>query len=172
MDREFSDELTGLMPVGPQGIRGVDCSGRIIAAVEDNNVELRCDECGAVVGVVQINIMEGLLGLDCAEATCPHCGKVNTFSNFSEISTFVCDQCGNTVELAGGVERVEIDGDTCRWYTFENAEPIAVMCCTCGRHPEVDGDGVRCHCGRKSYVGARDIIAAIAVWNQMPATGK
>jgi hypothetical protein len=34
-------------------------------------------------------------------------------------------------------------------YTFENVEPIAVMCCPCGRHPDVDGDGVRCHCGRR-----------------------
>jgi phage FluMu protein Com len=172
MDQEFSNELTGLMPVVPHGISGVDCSGRIIAAVEDNDVELRCNRCGAVVGVVQINIMEGLLGLDCAEATCPQCGEVNAFSSFSEISTYVCDQCGNTVELGGGVERVEINGDTCRWYTFENAEPIAVICCTCGRHPDVDGDGVRCPCGRRSYVGARDIMAAIAVWNQMPATGE
>ena len=55
MDQEFSDELTGLMPVVPHGISGVDCSGRIIAAVEGNDVELRCNECGAVVGVVQIN---------------------------------------------------------------------------------------------------------------------
>ena len=95
MDHEFSDELSGLMPVVPHGISGVDCSGCIVAVVEDSNVELRWDKCGDVVGVVQVNIMEGLLGLDCAEATCPQCGKVNTFSSFSEISTFVCDQCGN-----------------------------------------------------------------------------
>jgi hypothetical protein len=93
------------------------------------------------------------------------------FSSFSDISTYVYDQYGNAVELAGGVERVEIDGVTCRWYTFENAEPIAVMCCTSGRHPDVDGDGVRCHCGRRSYAGPRDIIA-ITVWNQMPAIGE
>jgi hypothetical protein len=171
MDQGFSNELTGLMPVVPHGISGVDCSGRIIAAVEDNDVELRCNRCGAVVGVVQINIMEGLLGLDCAEAACPHGGKVNTFSSFSEISTYVCDQCGNTVELAGGVECVDVDA-TCRWYTLENGKPIAVMCCTCGRQPDVDDDGVRCSCGRKAYVGAPDIIAAIAAWNQMPATGE
>lgn len=142
MDQEFSDELTGLMPVVPHGISGVDCSGRIIAAVEDNNVELSCNRCGAVVGVVQVGIMEGLLGLDCAEE---------------------CDRCKNVVHA-------EADDDTCRWYTFENGKPIAVMCCSCGRQPEVDDDGVRCLCGRKSYVGARDIIAAIAVWNQMRPT--
>jgi hypothetical protein len=107
-----------------------------------------------------------------ARKTCPNCGKVNTFSSFSEISPYVCDQCGNTVELTGGVERAEINGDTCRLYTFENVEPIAVMCCPCGRHPDVDGDGVRCHRGRRSHVGARDIIAAIALWNQMLPLGE
>jgi len=70
MDHEFSDELTGLMPVVPHGISGVDCSGCIVAVVENTDVELRCNECGSVVGVVQVNIMEGLLGLDCANATC------------------------------------------------------------------------------------------------------
>jgi len=35
MDREFSDELTGLMPIVSHGISGVDCSGRIVAAVEN-----------------------------------------------------------------------------------------------------------------------------------------
>jgi hypothetical protein len=164
VDREFSDELTSLMPVVPHGIAGVDCSGVVVAVVEESNVELCCNKCGAVVGVIQVGIMEGLLGLDCATATCPHCGKENTFPGSSDVSTFVCDRCGNTVKLAGDAERVEIDGDTCRWYTFENGEPIAVRCCTCGRHP-----GVRCLCGRRSYVGACDIIAAIAAWNQMPA---
>src|SRR5260370_42128139 len=100
MDQEFNDELTGLMPVVPHGISGVDCSGRIIAAVEDNDVELRCNECGAVVGVVQVNIMVGLLRLDCAEATCPHCGKGDRFSSFSEVSTYVCDECRNTIAFA------------------------------------------------------------------------
>jgi hypothetical protein len=38
MDQELSDELTGLMPVVPHGTSGVDCSGRTIAAVEDNKV--------------------------------------------------------------------------------------------------------------------------------------
>ena len=35
MDREFSEELTGLMPIVSHGISGVDCIGRIVAAVED-----------------------------------------------------------------------------------------------------------------------------------------
>ena len=98
MDREFSDELTGLMPVVPRGISGVDCSGCIIAIVEGCSVELRCNRCGATVGVVHLNIMEGLFGLDCADATCPHCGKVNTFSGFTEMAAYTCGHCGKTIE--------------------------------------------------------------------------
>lgn len=96
---------------------------------------------------------------------------MNTFSSLSEISTYVSDQCGNTVQLADGGECVDVNA-TCRWYTFENGKPIAVRCCSCGRQPDVDDDGVRCLCGRKSCVGAPDIIAAIALWNQMAAQGE
>jgi len=101
MNREFSDELTGLMPVVPHGISGVNCSGNIVAVVEDSDVELRCNQCGATVGVVQVNIMEGLLGLDCTEATCPFCAKVNTLPCFSEVSEYICEQCGKAVDVAG-----------------------------------------------------------------------
>jgi hypothetical protein len=53
------------MPIAPHGgITHVHCCGCIIAAVEDSTVELRCNDCGAVVGVVQIDILCGLLGMD------------------------------------------------------------------------------------------------------------
>ena len=98
MDREFSDELTGLMPCVLHGIAGVECGGRVVAVVEGTTVELRCDKCSAVVGVVQAGIMEGLLGLDCDEAVCPHCGKVNMFATIEELVTYVCSHCGGTVD--------------------------------------------------------------------------
>ena len=102
MDREFSDELTGLMPVVPHGITGVNCSGYVVAVVEESDVELRCNKCGGVVGVVQVAVMEGLLGLNCATATCPLCGKENTFPGSSDMSTYTCDACGQVVEIEGG----------------------------------------------------------------------
>jgi hypothetical protein len=67
VDREFSDELTRLMPLVPHGLSSVDCTGSIVAVVEGGTVELHCNLCGAVVGVVQVGIMEGLLGSDCEE---------------------------------------------------------------------------------------------------------
>jgi hypothetical protein len=64
-DREISDELTGLMPMVWHGVvAGVRCRGSIIAAVEGSHVELRCAECGAVMGVIHIDILCGLIGLD------------------------------------------------------------------------------------------------------------
>jgi hypothetical protein len=99
MDREFSDELTALMPRVLHGITGVNCSGRVVAVVEGTSVELRCDKCGAVVGVVQVGIMEGLLGLDCAGATCPYCGKVNTFPGCGEVVAYVCAYCNKSVGM-------------------------------------------------------------------------
>jgi hypothetical protein len=56
------------MPTVPHEAASVDCYGCIVAVVESNNVELRCNECAAVVGVPQIEILRGLLALDCATA--------------------------------------------------------------------------------------------------------
>jgi hypothetical protein len=55
------------MPVVPHGLSGAECAGCIVAVVDGGTVELHCNTCGAVVGVVQVGIMEGLLGLDSEE---------------------------------------------------------------------------------------------------------
>lgn len=68
MGSETSGELTGSMPIVPHGSApGVECCGCIVAVVEDQNVELQCNECGAVVGVIQIDILRCLLGLASGE---------------------------------------------------------------------------------------------------------
>src|SRR6266849_7412295 len=117
MDRDLSDELTSRMPIVPHGaVAGVDCCGCIIAAVDGSNVELRCNECEAVVGVVHLDILKGLLGLECATTSCPHCGKVNTFPGFTKVSTYVCAECGKSVAADGPepeLEWVEIHDDIC-----------------------------------------------------------
>ena len=62
-----------------ESIDGVDCCVCIVGRVDGDNVELQCNECRAVVGVVQIDVFRGLLRLDYATAICPQCGKENTF---------------------------------------------------------------------------------------------
>ena len=42
-------------------------------------------ECGAVVGVIQIEILRGLLGLDAAKVISPASREADTFPGFSEI---------------------------------------------------------------------------------------
>jgi hypothetical protein len=138
MDRDLSDELTGRMPVVPQGaITGVDCCGCIVAAVEGDNVELRCNECGAVVGVMQIGILMGLLGLESATEKCPHCGTLNTVPGISQMRAYVSPNCGKAVEAQHELEWAEIEDDTCTWYEFpDGRQPIAVLRCNrCDCHP-------------------------------------
>jgi hypothetical protein len=64
-DTDVSIELTALMPVvAHKAVVGIICSGCIVAVAEGSNVELRCNKCGAVMGVVQLDILSGLIGLD------------------------------------------------------------------------------------------------------------
>lgn len=163
------------MPIVPHSTAGGRFCGCIVAALDGSNVELRCNECGAVLGVVHIDILKGLLGLEAATATCPQCGKENTFPGFMEVSAFVCVECGKAVAPpTDAVERVDINDDTCKWYEFEDQLPIAVMRCDrCGRHPDVDEDGVACPlCARRSPVRSTDIIFVIEAWNNMVDPGQ
>jgi DNA-directed RNA polymerase subunit RPC12/RpoP len=178
MGDDLSRDLTSRMPIVPHSsIGGIDCCGCIIAALEGTSVELQCNECGAVVGVVQLDILKVLLGLECATATCPHCGKENTFPGFSKVSTYVCAECGKAVAAAGPepLEWVEIHDDTCTWYEFDDGrEPIAVMPCNrCGSHPDVDEDGVVCPLCRKRSPGrSDDLEELILAWNAMIDAGE
>jgi hypothetical protein len=133
MDRELSDQLTEQMPIVPHcTVPGVDCCGCISAAVEGSNVELRCNECATVVGVVQLDILKGMLALECATGTCQHCGRENAFPGFDQLIVYTCQHCGMSAEPEGA--RIKTDDDNCQWYTFEGTEPIAVMPCNrCGR---------------------------------------
>jgi hypothetical protein len=176
MDRDLSDQLTSQMAiVSHETVSGVDCPGCIVAAVEGTNVELRCNECGAVVGVVQIDILKDLLGLDCATDNCPHCGKVNTFPGFERMNAYTCQHCGKAVKFQGEAEWVDIHDDTCTWYEFDDGrEPIAVMRCNrCGSHPTVDQDGVVCpSCQNRSPVQSTDLEKLIEAWNAMVDPGE
>ena len=65
------------------------------------------------------------------------------------------------------LEWINIEDDTCKWYEFENEEPIAVMRCNrCGNHPDVDEAGVVCPvCRNRSPVRSPNIIDVIKGWN-------
>ena len=60
------------------------------------------------------------------------------------------------------------------WYEFEDAEPIAVMRCVCGQHPNVDEDGVGSGLLRATIAGAVEgyIGNVIDAWDAMVDSGE
>jgi hypothetical protein len=57
------DDLPKRFPIIPHESAGVDCCGCIVPIIQGNDVELRCNECGAVVGVVRIEILRDLISM-------------------------------------------------------------------------------------------------------------
>ena len=51
------------MPIIPHSATGADCCGCIIVTVTGTDAELSCNECGSVVGVIQVGILGDLVSL-------------------------------------------------------------------------------------------------------------
>ena len=50
-------------PIIPHESTGADCCGCIVVKVTGKDAELQCNECGAVLGVVQVGILRDLVSL-------------------------------------------------------------------------------------------------------------
>lgn len=59
----MSDDFKDRFPILTHESAGSDCCGCIVPVVWGNDVELRCNECGAVVGVVQLGILTDLIAM-------------------------------------------------------------------------------------------------------------
>jgi len=88
---------------------GADCDG-CLTVVErgDGMVEIKCDSCSAVIDTVPIGragsrVME-LASVEMCSARCPHCGATNVFRGFTVIETFVCQECGEGVNVEPTVQ--------------------------------------------------------------------
>jgi hypothetical protein len=57
------DDLRNQFPIIPHESAGVDCCGCIVPIIQGKDVELRCNECRAVVGVVRIEILRDLISM-------------------------------------------------------------------------------------------------------------
>jgi hypothetical protein len=55
--------LEAAFPIIAHEATGADCCGCIVVKVSGKDVELRCNECGAVVGVVQVDILRELVSM-------------------------------------------------------------------------------------------------------------
>jgi hypothetical protein len=57
-------DLQQQFPIIPhESASGVDCCGCIVVVQRGNDAELRCNECGAVVSVVNVGILRDLVSL-------------------------------------------------------------------------------------------------------------
>src|SRR5690242_18576547 len=81
-----------------------DCCGCLNGIVREDQAEIVCNECGAVVRTVpaeelQKTLNEMTLSLDVAAARCPHCKAVHLAPGFTSLVAFVCPNCGKGVDL-------------------------------------------------------------------------
>ena len=78
------------------------CCGCLLRLVREDEAEIRCNECGALICTVptldlQRTLTDMELRGDVASAICPHCGAIHLSPGFSQLIAFVCDECGNAV---------------------------------------------------------------------------
>lgn len=79
-----------------------DCCGILMPVPRGDREDLTCNECGAVVDIVEAGQAEGTLlrmalsaGV-CSEA-CPRCAGVNIFPGFTSMEAYTCRHCGQGV---------------------------------------------------------------------------
>jgi hypothetical protein len=82
-----------------------DCCGCLNGIIRGDCADIVCNECGAVIrtvpaGELRRAITEMELTLDLCSAICPHCRSANLSPGFSEITAFVCKECGEVVDLS------------------------------------------------------------------------
>jgi DNA-directed RNA polymerase subunit RPC12/RpoP len=85
-----------------------ECCGTLWGRARQNRPDISdiiCNECRAVIRTVATADLQRTLDemestLDMASARCPHCGSVNLFPGFSEMVAYVCNECGESVQLS------------------------------------------------------------------------
>ena len=87
---------------------GAECDGCLIMEERGDVADLKCNSCGAVVDTVPLDrVGTRLMALASDEICCewcPHCGTLNTFPGFSAIEAFICQECGEGVNVERRVQ--------------------------------------------------------------------
>jgi hypothetical protein len=98
----------GYLIVPHEVATGADCEGCLIAEEHGDMADLKCNSCGAVIDTVRLDrvgtrLMELASDEICSE-WCPHCGSLNSFPGFSAIEAFICQECGEGVNVERPVQ--------------------------------------------------------------------
>jgi len=100
------------VPEGPilphQDFGDPECCGTLWPLIREDQpdtADIICNECDVVVKTVAVadlqrTLDEMELTLDVCTAKCPHCGKVNVFTGFSEMLAYTCRECGAAVKVS------------------------------------------------------------------------
>jgi hypothetical protein len=101
MDAAAFDHL----PIIPhEHVAKVECCGCLMARARDDQADILCNECGAIIRTVAVGeVLSAMLELARTDlicsATCTHCGALNAFPEVSSIIAFVCGECGEGVSV-------------------------------------------------------------------------
>ena len=101
------DDINDRLPIIPhQNFGADDCCGCLVVEKkdQDDQAEILCNECLAVVRTVPIpdveKVMAELVQTDTiCSAKCTHCVAVNMFPGFSAMLAFICSECGEGVKV-------------------------------------------------------------------------
>ena len=93
----------GFLIVPHELATGADCDGCLIIEERGDMAEIKCDSCGTVIDMVHIDragsrLME-LASAEMCSARCPHCGATNVFRGLTIIEAFICQKCGERVNV-------------------------------------------------------------------------
>jgi len=100
-----SDERIPIIPYSNFG--DPDCCGCLFGVSQGDLAEIVCNECQVVVCTIpasdlQRRLDEMELEGDGASAMCPHCRATHLAPGFSMLMAFICENCGNAVQLSDG----------------------------------------------------------------------
>jgi hypothetical protein len=104
----MAQDERGYLIVPHEVATGADCDGCLIIEERGDVAYLKCNSCGVVVDTVPIGragqrLMELASDEICSE-WCPHCGSLNTFPGYSAIEAFICQECGEGVNVERPVQ--------------------------------------------------------------------
>ena len=84
-----------------------DCCGCLDCTIRGDETDIICNECGTLIRTIPTGELDPVLdemelSLDMCTEMCPHCGKVNVISGFSEVMVYTCRECRKAVTRSAG----------------------------------------------------------------------